>query len=102
MSHPPCDDLRTMKQGMETIVEGAVKKVQATGKYCPVTLEPELEEDAALMTPEERLATAEKLRRWARQLEVSAHILREHRRRLSAPKPMPSLKTLPISASRRN
>jgi hypothetical protein len=58
--------------------------------YCPVTLEPELEEDAALWTPAQRLAAARKFERWARQLRVSAFILK----RLSEPKPTPCLRVV--------
>ncbi len=59
-------------------------------KYCPVTLEPELEEEASLMTPAQRLALAHKFERWSRQLRVSAFILN----RVSAPKPQPFLRAL--------
>jgi hypothetical protein len=86
---------------MEKVVEGAVKKIRDQEKFCPVTLEPELEEDAALLTSEERRALAEKLRRWARQLEVSAFIMQQISRR-AAQKRTPSLKALPIYVSRRN
>lgn len=41
----------------------------------PVTLEPELEEMAALWTPAKRLEMARYFTRWARQLKVSAFIL---------------------------
>ena len=44
-------------------------------KYCPVTLEPELEEIAALWTAGRRLEAARKMRRWARQLEISAKVM---------------------------
>jgi hypothetical protein len=65
--------------------------VKIEKKFCPVTLEPELEEAAALMTAHERRMMAKRLRRWARQLEVSAFILD----RVYAPKPPPALKVLP-------
>jgi hypothetical protein len=55
-----------------------------------VTLEPELEEEASLMTPAQRLALARKFERWARQLRVSAFILD----RVYSPKPRPSLRAL--------
>jgi hypothetical protein len=58
--------------------------------YCPVTLEPELEEEAALLTPVQRLDLARKFERWSRQLRVSAVILK----RVYGPKPQPSLKVL--------
>ncbi len=55
-----------------------------------VRLEPELEELAASWSPEKRRVMAKKLRRWARQLDVSAHILTsDHSPR------QPSLKVLP-------
>ena len=59
--------------------------------YCPVTLEPELEAEACLWTPAQRRAAAKKMRRWARQLDVSAVILE----RLLAPRPKPALKGVP-------
>lgn len=43
--------------------------------YCPVQLELELELVASLWPPLRRLDTAKKFRRWARQLEVSAHVM---------------------------
>lgn len=43
--------------------------------YCPVTLEPGLEEEACLLNASQRRAMAKMFRRWARQLEVSAVIL---------------------------
>ena len=58
---------------------------------CPVVLEPELEEEAALMTPSQRRAFAATLERWAHQLRVSAFIL-EQRAGLRL---QPSLKPLP-------
>lgn len=55
-----------------------------------VVCEPELEEEIALFTPAQRIALARKLRRWARQLEVSAFILRQ----ALGPKAKPSLRAL--------
>jgi len=43
--------------------------------FCPVKLEPELEEIAALWPAAKRLAVARKFKRWARQLKVSAIIM---------------------------
>ena len=43
--------------------------------FCPVKLEPELEEVAALWPAAKRLAVARKFKRWARQLKVSAVIM---------------------------
>lgn len=65
--------------------------VKTDRKYCPVTLEPDLEEEASLMTAGQRREFARKLERWARQLRVSAVILD----RVSAPKPPPSLAYVP-------
>jgi hypothetical protein len=63
---------------------------EKTASYCPVTLEPELEEEAGLLTPAQRLDLARKFERWSRQLRVSAFILK----RAYEPKPRPSLKAL--------
>ena len=65
--------------------------VKTKKKHCPVTLEPELEEEASLMTAVQRREFARKLERWARQLRVSAVISD----RISAPKPPPSLTYVP-------
>ena len=59
--------------------------------YCPVTLEPELEAEASLWTPAQRRAAAKKMRRWARQLDISAVILERH----TAPRPKATLKPVP-------
>ncbi len=75
MSQPPCNS----------------RGVKTTRKYSPVTLEPDLEEEASLMTAVQRREFARKLERWARQLRVSAVILD----RISAPKPPPSLAYVP-------
>ena len=65
--------------------------MKKTNNRCPVVLEPELEEEAALMTPSQRRAFAEMLERWARQLKVSAVILE----RRAGLRPRPSLAPLP-------
>jgi hypothetical protein len=57
-----------------------------------VTLEPELEQIAALWGPLHRLEMAAKLERWARQLRVSARITLRDRARTS---PKPVLRPLP-------
>ena len=44
-----------------------------------VQLEPELELEAALWTPERRRVVADKLERWARQLRISAAIMERDR-----------------------
>jgi len=66
-------------------------------KYCPVTLEPELEEEASLWTPGQRRAFASKLERWARQLRVSAFILERRAARRT-----PSLKGVSVRQQRLN
>jgi hypothetical protein len=52
------------------------------------TLEPELEEETCLMNASQRRALANKLRRWARELEVSARMMDMD----NSPKPKPRLK----------
>ena len=70
-----------------TPYNGAMK---SKSLYCPVILEPELEEEAALLTPSQRVDLAGKFERWARQLRVSAYILR----RRHAPKTAGNPKSL--------
>jgi hypothetical protein len=55
------------------------------------TLEPELEEETALLTAAQRMRLARKFERWARQLRVSAFILRQD----AHPGPRPSLRAVP-------
>lgn len=86
MSNPRCDS-------------GAMKKNTA---YCPVILEPELEEETALLTPGQRLALARKFQRWARQLEVSANIMLRNQKQASEPKPPPCLKAVSARVLFRN
>ena len=71
-------------------------------RYCPVTLEPQLEEETVLMTPLQRRALARKFQRWARQLEVSAFIMLRNQQLASAPKPSPSLKAVPPKVLAKN
>ena len=52
-----------------------MKNVKLENAYCPVTLEPELEEMAALWPAAKRFEMAQKFRRWARQLKVSGLIM---------------------------
>jgi len=54
------------------------------------TLEPEQEEETCFMTAPQRRALANKLRRWARELEVSAKMMEMD----EAPKPKPRIKYL--------
>lgn len=59
---------------------------------CPVQLELELEEIACDWTIWRRLEAAKKFRRWARQLEVSAHIMRNREEaKKSRPLALPKL-----------
>lgn len=44
-------------------------------KFCRVTLEPELQEIAALWPAAKRFEVAQKLGRWAKQLKISALIM---------------------------
>lgn len=59
-------------------------------KHPRVRLEPGLEEKALLWSPSKRLSVAKKLERWARQLRISAAILKADQ----GPKPPPCLKGL--------
>ena len=70
--------------------------------YCPVMLEPELEEETALLTPSQRLCLARKFQRWARQLEVSASIMLRNQRLASGSKPPPCLKAVAARILSRN
>ena len=54
-------------------------------------MEPELEREVALYTPAQRLELARKFERWARELRVSAFILR----REAEPKGRAVLRALP-------
>ena len=67
-------------------------------RYCPVTLEPDLEEEAALWTPKQRRAAAKLYRRYARQLEVSARIMEK----FSEPRPKPFLRFVCAQVLARN
>jgi len=78
---------------------GGMKKIVA---YCPVSLEPELEAQAALLTPAQRLALARKFQRWARQLEISAAIMRRHQRPAGGPPSAPGLKAVSARVLSRN
>jgi len=52
-----------------------MNKEKMEKKYCPVTLEPELEEIAAYWGPNKRFEMARKFMRWGRQLRVSGFIM---------------------------
>jgi hypothetical protein len=75
-------------RGLET---GATMKTEK--KFCRVRLEPELEEIAALWPAAKRFEVAQKLKRWARQLKISAQIMASdvRGRHLSRPVSVPSL-----------
>ena len=61
-------------------------------KLCRVKLEPELEEIAALWPAAKRFEVAQKLKRWARQLRISAQIMAsDGRGRAPRPASVPSL-----------
>jgi hypothetical protein len=54
---------------------GGMKTEKPDKKICRVRLEPELEEIAALWPAAKRFEVAQKLRRWAKQLRISAIIM---------------------------
>jgi hypothetical protein len=56
-------------------------------KFCRVTLEPELQEIAALWPAAKRFEVAHKLKRWAKQLKISAAIMASDGRAAQAPRP---------------
>ena len=62
--------------------------------YCPVILEPELEQETALFTPAQRLALAQKFRRWARQLDVSAFIMLRNQHSAGGSKSLSRVKSI--------
>ncbi len=67
-------------------------------KICRVTLEPELEEMAALWPAAKRFEVALKLKRWAKQLKISAQIMisdgRGQKPRVSSVPALPRRKAL--------
>lgn len=50
-------------------------RMKTEKKFCRVKLEPELEEIAALWPAAKRFEVAQKLKRWSRQLRISALIM---------------------------
>jgi hypothetical protein len=78
--------------------ETGVMKKQA--RYCPVILEPELEQETALFTVHQRRALAQKFRRWARQLDVSAFIML--RNQLAGEAKPPCIKAVPAQVLAHN
>ena len=72
---------------------GEIAGMKTEKKFCRVTLEPELQEIAALWPAAKRFEVAHKLRRWAKQLKISALIMASDGRGQN-PKPA-SLPALP-------
>lgn len=70
--------------------------------YCPVSLEPDLEKETALLTPAQRRVLAGKYRRWARQLEISAFIMNRNQESAGAPPAAHGLKPVPRRSLVRN
>jgi hypothetical protein len=60
-------------------------------RFCRVKLEPELEEIAALWPAAKRFEVAQKLKRWARQLKISAQIMASDGRGSPRPASVPAL-----------
>jgi hypothetical protein len=54
---------------------GDIGGMKTNKKICRVTLEPELEEMAALWPAAKRFEVALKLKRWSKQLKISAQIM---------------------------
>jgi hypothetical protein len=54
---------------------GKLAAMKTEKKFCRVTLEPELQEIAALWPAAKRFEVAFKLKRWAKQLRISALIM---------------------------
>jgi hypothetical protein len=59
---------------LPAILDG-MKSEKSEKKLCRVRLEPELEEIAALWPAAKRFEVAQKLKRWAKQLRISALIM---------------------------
>jgi hypothetical protein len=72
---------------------GEIAGMKTEKKFCRVTLEPELQEIAALWPAAKRFEVAHKLKRWAKQLKISALIMASDGRGQN-PKPA-SLPALP-------
>jgi hypothetical protein len=71
--------------------------MKAEKKFCRVTLEPELQEIAALWPAAKRFEVAHKLRRWAKQLKISAAIMASDGRAAQGPRPA----SVPVLARRK-
>jgi len=52
-----------------------LRDMKTEKKFCRVTLEPELQEIAALWPAAKRFEVAHKLKRWSKQLRISALIM---------------------------
>jgi len=71
---------------------GKLGRMKTEKKFCRVRLEPELEEIAALWPAAKRFEVAQKLKRWAKQLKISAQIMAsDGRGRDSRPASVPLL-----------
>lgn len=73
-----------------------IASMKTEKKFCRVTLEPELEEIAALWPAAKRFEVADKLKRWAKQLKISALIMASDGRG-PGPKPV----SVPVLSRRR-
>lgn len=62
-----------------------LERMKTEKKFCRVTLEPELQEIAALWPAAKRFEVAHKLKRWAKQLKISAAIMASDGRAAQAP-----------------
>jgi hypothetical protein len=74
-----------------------IGRMKTEKKFCRVTLEPELQEIAALWPAAKRFEVAHKLRRWAKQLKISAAIMASDGRAAQAPRPA----SVPVLARRK-
>jgi hypothetical protein len=72
-------------------------RMKTEKKFCRVTLEPELQEIAALWPAAKRFEVAHKLKRWAKQLKISAAIMASDGRAAQAPRPT----SVPVLARRK-
>jgi hypothetical protein len=74
-----------------------IGRMKAEKKFCRVTLEPELQEIAALWPAAKRFEVAHKLKRWAKQLKISAAIMASDGRAAQARRPA----SVPVLARRK-
>jgi hypothetical protein len=76
---------------------GDIGSMKTEKKFCRVTLEPELQEIAALWPAAKRFEVAHKLKRWAKQLKISAAIMASDGRAAQARRPS----SVPVLARRK-